>query len=346
MNTNKVSSESIEQRVNSGLLNYWYPVLQSWSVMGTPTGITRLGQRIVLWRDQQGVVHALEDRCPHRGARLSKGWNVGDKIACWYHGVQISSEGKVVDVPAESNCKMLDDASIKSYKVYEHSDTIFLWFGDELNGQAADIGLPDFLVDEENYSSFLCMAKWNCNYRYAVENVMDPMHGAYLHADSHSMAEGDKTAEMRVRNTDQGYVFEKVGQVGVNFDWCELIDTGVMALTLAIPYGAGAGPGGDFKIVGIATPVDEHNCLVFFWRIRESKGWQRNLWRFMYRTKLEKLHWGVLEQDRIILEPMSDDARDNEYLYSHDVGLSRLRKTLAKKAKHQLQAVADAHADN
>jgi hypothetical protein len=119
-----------------------------------------------------------------------------------------------------------------------------------------------------------------------------------------------------------------------------------MALTLAIPYGAGAGPGGDFKIVGIATPVDEHNCLVFFWRIRESKGWQRNLWRFMYRTKLEKLHWDVLEQDRIILEPMSDDARDKEYLYSHDVGLSRLRKILAKKSKQQLQAVADARADN
>ncbi len=34
----------------------------------------------------------------------------------------------------------------------------------------------------DEWSSFLCTAHWRCNYRYAIENVMDPMHGAYLHA--------------------------------------------------------------------------------------------------------------------------------------------------------------------
>ena len=47
---------------------------------------------------------------------------------------------------------------------------------------------------------------------------MDPMHGAYLHAASHSLADGDRQAGMRVRKTPTGLIFEKVNQQGVNFD--------------------------------------------------------------------------------------------------------------------------------
>ncbi len=49
----------------------WYPILSSWEVSSNPIGITRLEEQIVLWRDDKGQIHALEDRCPHRGARLS-----------------------------------------------------------------------------------------------------------------------------------------------------------------------------------------------------------------------------------------------------------------------------------
>ena len=55
---------------------------------------------------------------------------------------------------------------------------------------------------------------------------MDPMHGAYLQAVSHSMAFGDKTAEMQIVKTDAGLIFEQVGQRDVNFDWVEIGETG------------------------------------------------------------------------------------------------------------------------
>jgi hypothetical protein len=110
------------------------------------------------------------------------------------------------------------------------------------------------------------MSNWKCNYQYAIDNVMDPMHGAYLHATSHSMAEGDKQADMRVRKTETGLMFEKVGQRDVNFDWVELGETGALWMRLAIPYKKKFGPGGNFGIIGFATPVDENNCQVYFWR--------------------------------------------------------------------------------
>lgn len=131
-------------------------------------------------------------------------------------------------------------------------------------------------------------------------------------------------------------IFEKKGQSGVNFDWVELGNSGAYWMRLSIPYKKRFGPGGHFWIVGMVVPEDNDNCRVFFWRIRGVQGWQRDLWRFMYRNRLEKLHWEVLEQDRVVLESLAPNARDHEYLYQHDVGLSRLRRMMQKAAKEQL----------
>jgi len=111
-------------------------------------------------------------------------------------------------------------------------------------------------------------------------------------------------------------------------------------MRLAIPYRKSAGPGGLFGIVGCVTPINETTCQVFFWRNRKVSGWQRDLWRFMYRNRLEGLHWDVLEQDRGVLENMAPDAREREFLYQHDTGMARVRRILEKEAKAQLEALA------
>lgn len=340
---------NLEQYLDLGLRDQWYPVLASWEVGSNPVGITRLGENIVVWRDDQGAVHALEDRCPHRGARLSLGWNLGNRVACWYHGVEVRHDGVVEDVPAVHDCPLKGSDCVKSYQVKEMHDAIFIWFGIDDKEAPAELSLPEQLANEE-WSSFLCMADWKVNHQYAIDNVMDPMHGTYLHCTSHSMAEGERTAEMKHRATKEGFIFEKEGQTGVNFDWVEYGQTGAAWLRLSIPYRKEFGPGGVFWIVGFATPIDAENTRVFFWRCRKVSGWQRNVWRFMYRNYLEKLHWDVLEQDRIILENMAPNARQHEFLYQHDVGLSRLRRMMKKEAEKQIKKItamrAEAQDDN
>lgn len=332
--TDALMDQEAARVLNTGLRDLWYPVAPSWQVGNAPIGVTRLSERIVLWRDAAGTVHALEDRCPHRGARLSLGWNLGDRVACWYHGVEIDGTGTVCNVPAVKFCPMQGERRVRSYPVQEHAGAIFLWFGLEPETPPGPLELPEELSSDE-HARFLCMANWKTNYRYAIDNVMDPMHGSYLHATSHSMAEGDKQAEMRVRKTASGLIFEKVGQRGVNFDWVELGDTGCLWLRLAIPYRKRYGPGGSFGIIGLATPIDERHCQVYFWRTRKVSGWERNVWRFMYRNRLEGLHWAVLEQDQSVLESLPDNARESEFLYEHDVGLARVRRMLEKRASEQ-----------
>ena len=333
---------SVETLVNRGLRNFWYPVAPSWMVHHAPVGLTRLSERIVLWRDEAGGVHALEDRCPHRGARLSLGWNLGDRLACWYHGVEVGGDGTVVRVPAQQSCPLEGQHCVRTYPVIERHGAVFAWFGDALHAEPAPLALPEELESEE-WSSFLCTSHWRCNYRYAVENVMDPMHGSYLHARSHSMAQGNKTAVMRIVPTQSGFTFEKVGQRDVNFDWVEWGESGAQWMRLSIPYRKDAGPGGTFTIIGFVAPVDEHNCRVFFWRCRKVQGWQRDAWRFLYRNRLEGLHWEVLEQDRAILEAMADDAREHEFLYQHDTGMSRVRRRVRQLAEEQVAALAAAN---
>jgi phenylpropionate dioxygenase-like ring-hydroxylating dioxygenase large terminal subunit len=322
----------IEARLDLGLRNLWYPVVPSWMVRTAPVGITRLGNRIALWRDADGAVHAVEDRCPHRGARLSQGWNLGTRLACAYHGVEVDGQGVVARVPASEQSRLPGRKCNVAYPATERAGVIFLWFGDENPRQ---LELPEELNGGE-WESVICTAHWRCNHRYAIDNVMDPMHGAYLHALSHSMAEGDKSAEMRARDLPHGFIFEKTNQSGVNFDSTEFGDTGVHWLRLAIPYRKSAGPGGPFTIVGMVVPVDEHCCRVFFWRCRKASGWQRDAWKFLYRVRLEKLHWDVLEQDREILEGMAGNATAREMLYAHDAGLVRLRRHMKEEAARQI----------
>ena len=45
-----------------------------------------LGQELAIWRADDGNVNVWENRCLHRGVRLSIGINDGAELNCQYHG--------------------------------------------------------------------------------------------------------------------------------------------------------------------------------------------------------------------------------------------------------------------
>ncbi|CAN5821121.1 aromatic ring-hydroxylating dioxygenase subunit alpha [soil metagenome] len=325
-----------------GLKDLWYPVCPSHFVAERPISLRRFGKKIAIWRDAAGTLHALEDHCPHRGAPLSQGVVLGDRLACPYHGVEVRCDGTVTKVPGSPGCKLEGARAALALHVQEACGAIFLFNSDTNVETPPSLELPDELSSDE-YSHFLCYTEWKGDYRYVLDNVMDPMHGTFLHKQSHSMAEGDNTAEFQIRETDTGFVFEKTGQRGVNFDWTEWASTGWHWLRLEIPYPKTGGPGGSFAIVGSYTPIDEHLSAVFHWRCRRVSGWLRDTWRFLYRNRLEARHWHVLEQDRTMLEFMESDANQHEHLYQHDIGVTRLRRHLRKLAKAQVSDATSAH---
>ena len=338
---NVAEPNAVDARLAVGLKNLWFPICPSGFVGDRPLSLRRLGRKIVLWRDGGGTLHALEDRCPHRGAPLSQGVVLGDRLACPYHGVEVRCDGTVTKVPGSPGCKLEGSRAALSFHVQEACGAVFLFNADSHVETPPALVMPDELASAE-YSHFLCYVEWKGDYRYVLDNVMDPMHGTFLHKQSHSMAEGDSTAQFQIRDTPTGFVFEKTGQRGVNFDWTEWGDTGWHWQRLEIPYPKTGGPGGSFAIVGGCTPIGPGMAAVFFWRCRRVSGWARETWRFLYRNRLEARHWAVLEQDRTMLEFMEPDANQHEHLYAHDVGVTRLRRHLRKLAKDQLEAASPA----
>ena len=69
----EITKEAIDSLLQNGLRNSWYMICPSHFVKKKPVSLRRCGYKLVLWRDLQGTVHALEDHCPHRGAPLSLG---------------------------------------------------------------------------------------------------------------------------------------------------------------------------------------------------------------------------------------------------------------------------------
>jgi phenylpropionate dioxygenase-like ring-hydroxylating dioxygenase large terminal subunit len=329
---------ALEERVaNEGLHGFWYPLTASRNLGRDPVPIERMGERIVLWRDGADVAHAQEDRCPHRGARLSQGRVQDGTIVCPYHGIAIDADGRIASVPALPGCPIEGRLTVRTYALREVAGAIFAYFPTPAGETPVPLNVPPELIDPA-WSHFVCETTWKTNYRYAIENVMDPMHGPYLHGDSHTMQFGAKDDIMEIADTPAGFRVSRKLQKDTAFDWTEYGETGVLWMKLDIPYPVRNGPGGPFRIIGFATPIDERTSQIFFWRLRKVSGWQRDLWRFLFRERLEARHYAVLEQDRLVLEGMPDDAREHEILYQHDLGITRLRRRFKALAREQIEA--------
>jgi phenylpropionate dioxygenase-like ring-hydroxylating dioxygenase large terminal subunit len=341
--TPTLTDQDIQVSLSTGLRNRWYPILPSRMIepVGKPLGLIRLGEKLVVWRDSAGTIHVQTDRCPHRAVALSRGMNEGDRLRCAYHGVEVGPDGTVLAVPGQPGCALEGKKAVKTYPAQEIAGAIFVWFGDALHADPTPFSPPEQLASNE-YSSFCCYADWNASWRYVYDNLMDPMHGTFLHANSHTMFQGETQAVFVTRDTPTGFFFEKSSQRDVNFDWSEFVDDGLLFVRLEIPYPKSGGPGGNFGIVSFITPIDETNSACFFWRIRKVSGWQRDTWRFLYKTKLEPRHWHVLEQDRELMDGCGLGLEKHEMLYQHDAGLIRLRRYLAQQARAQLTELRNA----
>ncbi len=336
--------EAIESTLSQGLLGQWYVVAKSIEVPIGQTFATRLlGRRLVLWRGQDGVVRCTDDFCPHRGAPLSMGLVTENDLSCHYHGVTVNGEGTIVSVPAMPRCALEGRKATRSYAIEELADGIFAYFPSAEFPEPRPFTPPPALLDD-GYVKFLCATTWNADWRYVLDNLVDPMHGTYLHTETFTLGNGGKEADvMRLSKLDDGFRIERVGQQDVNFDFSNArLDSAVPHVQLSVPYPPAAGPGGALELLPLFTPVDKGVTRIFFWRMRRTEGFAAEAWRFLFRARLEQFAWEVIEQDREMIEALPDDARDNEMLYQHDIGIGRARQWLTQRAKAQMAAEAAA----
>ena len=333
------AERGVDDLLKLGLLNRWYGIAGSHEITDEPVGVTRLGERLVLWRDGEGVVRAVEDRCPHRGIALSIGSVAEGNLRCRYHGVEVDSDGVVLRVPAFPDCPMVGRKMIRSYPTFEHYQMVWAWFGDDAHPDPAPLDLPEELTSPE-WSGPLHTNVWKGHFQYVYDNIADPMHGSYLHGTTYMQERGSRVDRMKLAETDHGFELFREGQRDTSFDWMEFVDTGgSMYMRARIGFPPGGGPGGPLCIVFCVTPVDETETKIFAYRFRNVSGWQSDLYHFMYRHRFRAFMDAVLAQDEMALAAMPAwPPREN--LYQHDIGLARIRRHFRHQAEAQAQELA------
>src|SRR6218665_1966719 len=116
--------------------NCWY--VAAWShEVGAEGFLSRtiINVPLVIWRTAQGEVVALDDRCCHRGAPLSKGRREGDSVRCMYHGLRFDASGQCVEAPAQA--RMPPTLKVRGYPIVERHSWIWVWMGDPARADEA-----------------------------------------------------------------------------------------------------------------------------------------------------------------------------------------------------------------
>lgn len=161
---------------------YWHPVAAAVELKEKWTKKVRLlGEDLVLFRDRQGRLGLIEERCPHRRASFLHGIPTENGIRCPYHGWEFSAEGKCLNQPFEKeNAAFREKVGIDGYAVEELGGMIFAYLG-----PAPRPLLPryDGLV-AEGAIRMLGRAVIPCNWLQIVETSLDPVHAEWLHGRS------------------------------------------------------------------------------------------------------------------------------------------------------------------
>lgn len=173
-------------RADEGLVNYWYPVAWSSEIRRKPTGVRVCGRNLVLQRDEHGTVHALHDRCPHRGVPLSLGTEeFPSTLSCPYHGWTFRlSDGELVAVITDGpDSPMCGKVAVDTYPAAEAIGLVWVFVGDR-EPHPLDEQLPEELVDPPPYAVGGRIEERDGDWRLYAENGFDEGHAKFLHRTS------------------------------------------------------------------------------------------------------------------------------------------------------------------
>ncbi len=157
----------------------WQPAALSEELeSGAPITVELLGERLVLFRDEEGRVGLLDLHCSHRGADLSLGRVEDGGLRCLYHGWLYDVRGRCLDQPAEpEGSAFKEKIRHKAYQCQEVAGIVFAYLGPE---PAPELPLYEPLMVPESHR-YAYKVFHECNWLQAHEGEIDPTHLSFLH---------------------------------------------------------------------------------------------------------------------------------------------------------------------
>jgi len=336
-----------------GFRNYWYPIAFSRDVGRKPRAVTLAGEKIVLIRDRDGI-HALRDRCPHRGVPLSAGRReFPGLITCAYHGWTYdlcTGELAVVltDGPDSPICGK-EVVRVQTYQVEERAGLVWVYVGEE-PPPAVEEDIPEELLAPDAVIEGLAEVRRG-NWRYACENAIDEGHAKYLHRTAvwtwlRQVPAWSKGVRMVASDDDHWLLrlrteavmrdtYPRIGLWPGPKRFWQKARRGATGLAARLPCIFRVQQRGwvDWEIF---VPVDAGHHLALFLAVRWTHGLDALLWRLRYRAFLRWVYYGLQNrlQDQWMIELMDIPP---ERLYRPDVSITAWRKWCHERARPALR---------
>lgn len=205
--------------------NFWTPVLPIAEIGAEPIAVELAGESLVLFCDFGGQFSALLDRCPHRGAPLSRGQVTEDGcIECPYHGWQFDIEGICTRVPFNPLTPVqLSKLSVVSFPTKVIAGMLWIFTGTE---NVLDPQLPSSLLESSD-RYIIHHEIWNAHWTRAIDISLDYLHLPFVHRNSfggelNDAAHKDAIAQISVTSTADGMtVTNRLDTLssGTEIDW-------------------------------------------------------------------------------------------------------------------------------
>ncbi|MBU6267049.1 MAG: aromatic ring-hydroxylating dioxygenase subunit alpha [Sphingomonadales bacterium] len=165
--------------------NAWY--LAAWAEELPEGGFLArrlLDQPWLLWREGDGGVAMIADRCPHRFVPLSRGRFAADesgrgRIACGYHGLTFDGRGACVHNPFGA---VPEAARVDAPPVVEAHGGVWFWPGDAALADPRQV--PDFAFIDVGEPTERAVYVMDAPHELIVDNLMDLSHAEFLHVES------------------------------------------------------------------------------------------------------------------------------------------------------------------
>jgi phthalate 4,5-dioxygenase oxygenase subunit len=271
---------------------HWIPVCLIEEVAeadGAPVHARILGEDLVVFRDSEGRVGVLDERCPHRRASLVLGRNEESGLRCLYHGWKVDFQGNVLEMASEPAASGLcSKVKHKAYPVHEWGGFVWAWMGPADEMPAFE---PPAWAPTEDARVSIVKVQVDCNWAQILEGAIDSAHSSSLHstdmpparvdgakatATSWPRPSTDKAPRLQLQQTPFGFRYAAIRRPIMNSTTHDYVRISlfVAPCTVLIP------PNNMYNLANVNIPRDDtHTNFYFIAWSDTGAGIEQEAWR-------------------------------------------------------------------
>ncbi|MGH8155243.1 MAG: Rieske 2Fe-2S domain-containing protein [Rhodanobacteraceae bacterium] len=338
------------------LKNCWYMAAWDYELVDHKlVARTLLNQPVLIYRGMSGEVHAMEDRCCHRGAALSDGRMEGDCIRCMYHGLKFDTAGQCIEIPGQA--RIPPDLRVKTYPVVAQGKFIWIWMGDPSRADQSKI--PDiWYMHDPRWHGIPGYLHYDANYLLIADNLCDITHMAWVHtntlcgSEAYAFESSEKGSFERLDNgfratrwdmnrTPPPFVVKVSNDKPVDrWNTVTMTVPGIFSMESGFaPAGQGAENGNKegavvFQDCQFMTPETERTTHFFFDYLGSHSSDNNDVSLSLYNSLMEGFFEdkGIIEHQQVVLEA---DPNFKLRAIARDKGLAHFRWVMDKLVKEE-----------